>query len=78
MDNRRITMSDVRRLGLCSRGLRAFAEEKPIAFQDFVSRGATVSELLALNDALADWVIEKVYGPEALVREPTPETQVGE
>jgi len=53
MDDLRVTIADVRKLGYCVSGQRRFAEQHGIDFKDFIRNGIPASTLLATDDDMA-------------------------
>lgn len=63
-DERRITITDIRRAGHCAAGARTWFEAHEIDFRDFLKNGISVEQLKALNDGFAEQVIARTYGEE--------------
>lgn len=53
-----VTIDDVRAVGLCVNGSRAWFERHALDFRTFLRDGVTVDTLLATNDAMALRVVE--------------------
>lgn len=52
-----ITITDVRRAGICTRGARRWFEGNGFDFRQFVADGMPASELLETGDAYAERVV---------------------
>lgn len=52
------TIKHARKAGLCSRGMRAFAESRGYSWDDFLDNGVTTEFLRSLDDAIATRVAE--------------------
>lgn len=55
----RITISDVRKAGHCTRGARRWFEDYDLDFRDFLKNGIETEKFLATGDALAALVVEE-------------------
>lgn len=63
-DDRKITMTDIRKAGHCVRGARQWFEGHGIDVKDVVKNGITVERLRALDDGLAEQVIQRTFGDD--------------
>ena len=63
-DQRRITITDIRKAGHCPAGIRKWCDGHDIDFRDLIQNGISVETLQSLNDGLADQVIERTYGKD--------------
>lgn len=63
-DEKRITITDVRRAGHCASGARKWFADQGLDFGDFLKNGVPVEKLKALNDGFADQVIERTFGKD--------------
>lgn len=53
-----VTMRHVRKAGLCSRGLRKFAEEKGLNWDDFLQNGMPLDQVRLIDDAMVQRVAD--------------------
>lgn len=58
MSELRVYLRHVRAASLCARGSRAWFEHHGLSWNNFLTQGIAASELRALDDALANRVIE--------------------
>ena len=58
----KITMSDVRSIGLCSAGSRKFFKKHNLDWNEFLTNGIDQEVLLSTNDGMARWVVERLNG----------------
>lgn len=57
-----ITWSDARQVMYCSKGIRVFCTKYHIDYDDFLKNGIEADKLAALNDSMADKIIEVKRG----------------
>ena len=57
-----ITMRDIRKAKMCSRGARAFFERHDLDWDAFLKTGVDAQKLLATGDAMAAKVVEVASG----------------
>jgi len=50
------TMAHARKAGMCSRGMRQFAEERNLDWDDFLQNGISTEQLRSLDDEMANQV----------------------
>lgn len=62
MTEKRLTMTDVRAAGYCSRGIRAWFAAHGYDFQKFLREGASVDELRAMQDGDVQQVLDRRRG----------------
>jgi len=55
----RITITDCRRAGHCSRGIKNWFEDRGLDFKAFLRNGIPVEEFLATNDGYALEIVRK-------------------
>ena len=58
----RITLSDCTRVTYCHKGVRLFCKKYKIDYIDFLKNGIEAEELLALNDSMANKIVETKRG----------------
>lgn len=57
-----ITWADARKVLYCSKGIRFFCTKYGIDYTDFLKNGIEADKLLALNDSMANKVVEAKRG----------------
>ncbi|MEM8493221.1 MAG: hypothetical protein AAF756_20580 [Pseudomonadota bacterium] len=57
-----ITMRDVREAKMCSKGAREFFEKHGLSWPDFLENGVPVEAIEAIDDAMANKVVEVARG----------------
>lgn len=60
-----VRFEDIRALGYCSRGARAWFAQHGLDYLDFVRQGLPAERLAALGDALADAAVAQAVKREA-------------
>lgn len=60
MEDRIITIDDVRRTGHCVRGIKTWAKTRQLDFADFLKNGIAESILIETGDAIALDIVAKV------------------
>lgn len=55
----KVTIKDIRAVRFCSDGVRHFAEERGLSWEDFLRDGIDADELRKLDDALVNKIIEQ-------------------
>lgn len=58
----RITVTDVRRLGICAAGQKRWWNQHGLDFTDFLKNGILAQDLLAAGDAWAEKVVAAKLG----------------
>lgn len=53
-----VTMRHIRQAGLCSRGLRKFAENHQFDFDDFLKNGMPLDQVRLIDDAMVQRVAD--------------------
>jgi LPS sulfotransferase NodH len=61
-----VRFEDIRALGYCSRGARAWFAQHGLDYLDFVRQGLPAERLAALGDALADAAVAQAVKREVL------------
>jgi len=59
MPEERVTIEDVRALGHCARGIKAWFDGYGLDFRDFLKNGIGVQTFLATGDGQAFRIVEK-------------------
>ncbi len=54
-----ITITDCRRAGHCSRGIKNWFDERGLDFKKFLREGISVDEFLATNDGYANEIVRR-------------------
>jgi len=57
-----ITLRDCTDLKYCRKGIRLFFKKYNLDYSEFVANGIEAEELLALNDSMANKVVENARG----------------
>ena len=57
-----IRLADCRKVLYCSKGIRMFFAKYNLDYSDFLRNGIEAEELLALNDSMANKVVEAKRG----------------
>lgn len=60
LKNKIITMDDIRSVGGCAPGVRAFFSRYNLDFKSFMKDGIKADDLVSTRDALADDVVKKI------------------
>lgn len=58
----KVTLNDCREVHYCTKGIRLFFKKHDLDFMDFCRNGIEASELEALNDSMANKILENVHG----------------
>lgn len=57
-----VTLQDCTEVLYCRKGIRAFFKKYKLDYSDFVANGIEEEKLLALNDSMANKVLESARG----------------
>lgn len=60
LDNMTVTITDIRRAGICVAGTKGWFETHNLDFRSLIKQGIPAKDLLATNDGYADLVVEKM------------------
>lgn len=59
-DEPKVTVNEIRRVGHCARGIKAWFESKGYDFKKILDEGVDANEILKLHDGFGDQVITRV------------------
>lgn len=62
IDDERIKMGDLSRIGFCARGVKMWFESRGLDFGVFLKEGISVRELRQIGDALSERAVRSKFG----------------